>query len=334
MSSYIVEETWTRLETSRPRGDNLTARLAFPDSTPRLLAAIDAAGTRHLLVVLESKDEAYRDLQSRGISVDTRDLRVEGRTAERYLDLVCHDASGYAAFDLIGGELAETLKRGGLPPREVVRQVLSKWRRFWGQTARQVLTREEQVGLFGELWFLLKWLSIKVGPDEATRRWRGPSGARHDFEWVGGSIEVKSTTATVGRVHHINGVEQLAPPETGILMLYSIVLREEAGAEYNLPSLIASCRDQLHASDEGLALFDDSIAKTGYSPAHEEEYAKLHLHVIKDGIFRVEGRFPRLTPQLFPSGVPDGVVEIDYTIDLAGFDDLCLFKSPREFNLV
>lgn len=333
MSRHIDAETWTRLEASRPRGDNLTARLAAPETSERLLAAIDSAGTRHLLVVLAKDDIGFRDLQSRGVTVATRDLTIEGRATDRFLDIVCHDASGFPAFDLVGAELAEALKRGSSPPGEVVRRVLSKWRRFWGQALRQVLTRDEQVGLFGELWFLLKWLSPQVGPTEATRRWKGPSGARHDFEWHGGSVEAKATTASRGRVHRINGLDQLMHPESGDLLLFSAVLHEEAGAEHSLPALVTECRVNLRGDDETLALFDDSLAKTGYSPAHEEEYSKLHLRVANEGVFRVDGRFPRLVPDLFPSGVPDGVGAVDYEIDLAGFGDLCIARSPSEFHI-
>jgi hypothetical protein len=333
MSHHVDAETWIKLETSRPQGDNLTARHACPEVTDRLLAAIDAAGIRHLLIVLVADDKPFRDLRGRGISVDTKELCIEGKETERYLDIVCHDSSGHSAFDLVGGDLAEGLSRGTLTPGDLVRQVLSKWRRFWGQTPRQLLTRDEQVGLFGELWFLLMWLASKVSLPEAVNRWRGPFGARHDFESLELSIEVKATTSTRGRIHHINGIDQLAPPEVGRLLLFSLVLREDAGAEHSLPTLVASCRERLMREDETLVTFDDALGKTGYSPAHEEEYAKLHVRIVEEGLFRVEGRFPRLTRELFVSGIPDGVGVVGYEIDLAGFGELCIARSASEFEV-
>jgi hypothetical protein len=332
MSRHVDTETWIKLETSRPKGDNLTARHACPEVTDRLLAAIDAAGVRHLLIVLVADDKPFRDLQSRGVSVDTKELSIEGKETDRYLDLVCHDSSGHSAFDLVGGDLAEGLRRGTSTPGDLVHQVLSKWRRFWGQTPRQLLTRDEQVGLFGELWFLLMWLASRVSLPEAVNRWRGPFGARHDFESLGLSVEVKATTSTRGRIHRINGIDQLAPPEAGRLLLFSVVLREEAGAGLSLPTLVANCRERLKGEDETLVIFDDALGKTGYSPAHEEEYAKLHVRIVEEGLFRVEGRFPRLTRELFASGIPDGVGVVEYEIDLAGLGDLCIARSASEFE--
>src|SRR5579875_1504455 len=324
MSRQVNTETWIKLETLRPKGDNLTARHACPEVTDRLLAAVDSAGVRHLLIILSANDKPFRDLQSRGVSVDTRELSIDGSETGRYLDLVCHDSSGHSGFDLVGGDLAEGLRRGTSAPGELVHQVLSKWRRFWGQTPRRLLTRDEQIGLFGEIWFLLMWLASKVSLPEAVNRWRGPFGDRHDFESPGLSIEVKATTSTRGRIHRINGIDQLAPPEAGRLLLFSVVLREEAGAEHSLPALVASCRERLTGEDETLSTFDDALGRLGYSPAHEEEYAKLHVRIVEEGLFRVEGRFPRLTRGHFASGIPDGVGVVEYEIDLAGLGELCI----------
>jgi hypothetical protein len=154
----IHSEVWLKLAGSSPSGESLTARLAIPTVTERLLAAIDADGRRHLLVTLKPDDEELRDAQSRGVSVATRELTVRDRGTARYLDFECHDTAGHEAFDLIGGEIAEGLKSENTKPALLAARVLAKWRRFWGQSPWQILSREEQLGLFAELWFLSVWL--------------------------------------------------------------------------------------------------------------------------------------------------------------------------------
>ena len=38
--------------------------------------------------------------------------------------------------------------------RFLVQNVLAKWRRFWSGVSQSALSREQQLGLFGELWFM------------------------------------------------------------------------------------------------------------------------------------------------------------------------------------
>jgi putative PD-(D/E)XK family protein DUF4420 len=315
----LTGEVWARLATDLPTRDELTARLAVPDVTERLLAGIDAEGRRHLLVQLQPGDADLRDVQSRGLWVTTSDLLVSGRDRGRYLDLVCNDGSGYDALDVIGGELGERLASGKDNPADSVAKVLAKWRRFWGQPPGEALSRDAQLGLFAEVWFLTFWLVPKVTLLEAVARWRGPSGARHDFEWPGRSIEVKATTSTRGVIHRIHGIDQLAPPESGDLLLFSLQLREEAGATHSLPGLIGECRSRLEADDAAIMKFETGLAQAGYSPAHDDGYARLRVRLVAEALYRVEGDFPRLTAIQLSRGLPSGIEHVDYEINLGGF---------------
>jgi hypothetical protein len=330
--SGIAPEVWSRLADEQVQGETLWARRAAPDVTERIVAALDADGRRHLLILLEPNESEIADSQSRGLEVLTRELTMPGHEAGRYLDITCHDATGHNAFDLIGGELAERLVAGRETAPEVVSRVIAKWRRFWGQLPKQILLRERQCGLFGELWFLSVWLIPRFGGNNAVTRWRGPFGARHDFEWIGRSVEVKATTSTRGRIHHINGLDQLAPPDQGDLFFFSLQLREEAGATNTLPSLVASCRAQLEHQPNTLGLFENALAQAGYSPAHETEYAKLRLRIVEQGLFAVRDNFPRLSLAQFPQGMPPGIEQIEYDINLEGFVHLCVARQPGEAN--
>jgi Putative PD-(D/E)XK family member, (DUF4420) len=326
--THLAEDVWARLGTDVPMGEELTARLAAPDVTERLLAGIDAEGRRHLLIHLRPADVDMRDMQSRGLWVVTSDLLVSGREPGRYIDLVCNDLSGYDALDIIGGELSERLASEKEGPADLVARVLAKWRRFWGQLPRDALSREAQLGLFAEVWFMTFWLLPQVATLEATNRWRGPFGARHDFEWPGRSIEVKATTSTRGLIHRINGIDQLAPPEAGDLLLFSLQLREEAGATHCLPDLIGECRSKLEVDDGAVIKFETGLAQVGYSPAHDDEYAKMRVRVVEEGLYEVEGDFPRLTVAQLSTGLPSGVEHVEYEINLGGFKHLLAAKDP------
>lgn len=313
----LAADTWRRLAADHVSGDALRARRTATDVGGRMLAALDAEGRRHLLVQLAPDDLDFEDRQSRGISVSTREFTMPEHAPGRYLDIVCQDASGHEAFDLIGGDIADRLAACLRPVAEIIAEVLAKWRRFWSQQPRDVLSREQQLGLFAEIWFLTVWLIPRVGTREAVSRWRGPLDSRHDFEWSGRSVEVKATTSTRGRIHHINGLDQLQPPENGDLLFFSLRLREEGGASNTLPSIVAACRGLLERDAEATDSFEHLLARAGYSPVHEREYQERALRIVEEGLFRVEGGFPRITSANFSAGIPTGVERVEYEVNLA-----------------
>jgi hypothetical protein len=329
----ISEAVWRQIEPARPSGDELVARQAAPDVSPRLLAAIDFRGRRHFLVTLNDEDDGYQDVGSRGISVRTEELVLKDALGARFLKIVCDDPAGHAMFDLIGAEIAERLHSATDMPADIVSRVLAKWRRFWGQAPNQILSREGQIGLFSELWFLTYWLVPTLGSAEGSRMWRGPHGARHDFERQGLSVEAKGTTSTRGRVHKVHGIRQLDPPEAGILYFFSLRLREEAGAANSLPVLIQICRQRLRDDGNAEDLLEAALLASGYSVTHEAEYSGVHWRIVEETLFATEGRFPRITAASFPTGVPQGIEEIDYTINLSTFEDAVIARRPDEAHI-
>jgi hypothetical protein len=316
--TILPRDVWEKLCGSKIDGLALAARMAVPDVCGFFFAALDTDGRRHFLVKLGAGDASLTDKQSRGIQVATREMAVSGSELAKYIDIVCLDSVGHEVFQLIGGELVERLRQNA-DPIESVRQVLAKWRRFWGQLPKEVLSKSEQIGLFGELWFLKHWVMQICDRGESVCRWRGPLGSRHDFEWIGTSVEVKATTAAGGVIHHINGVEQLLPPDEGSLFLLSVRLREEVNARFSLSLLIAECRYILKEDADALHDFDLKLFKVGYSPSHDEEYSKVRFHIVHELLYRVQDNFPRITPKTFVNGVPPGIGAVGYDINLNGF---------------
>lgn len=308
----------------------LWARPANRTVSDRLLAAIDAEGLRHLLVRLEPDEDPITDNHSRGLTAATREFEFPPFPSARFVDLVCHDPVGYAAFDLIGAELLGELAARNQPAPRCVELIIGRWRRFWGSFPRQLLTREEQLGLFSEIWFLAFWLIPYLAPIDAVDRWRGPLGSRHDFEWLGHSVEVKATSAVARRVHRIHGLEQLDPPREGQLFLYSVQLREEGGATNSLPTLIAACRQLLARDANALSRFEDLLLSARYNTAHETMYASLRLRVVSERLYAVRDAFPRLTLADLAVGLPAGVDSVNYEIDLAAADPFVLARAPGD----
>jgi hypothetical protein len=330
----ISQDVWLRLAEGKVAGQMLWARRASPETTARLLAAIDADGARHYLIRVGSEEPRIEDSESRGFGVSTRDLSIPGSEAGTYIDLICRDATGYEIFNIIGGEIAEKVAAEGMDAVQPVKQLIAKWRRFWSQVPQHLLTLEEQVGLFAELWFLCQWLVPMIGTSEAMKRWRGPFGARHDFEWAGGSVEVKGTRSTRGDVHWIHGLDQLSAPEVGPLYFFSLGVREEAGAVHSLFSVVEACHGLVSSDDESWARFESGLAQSGYVAAHAEEYATPKWRIATERLFLVTGDFPRLTQVQLVGGVPRGLEHVDYQISLSGFERLQVAQKSDDPTLI
>lgn len=330
--SYSDIDKWNLLQETPPKGDALTVRPAFPGISKQLLAGIDSDGNRHFLIPLSPEDGELNDNQSRGIHIACRDLQVKNQTQDlhpaRYMDLICQDVAGYEAFDTVGREISVSLDAGAISKSELVRNILAKWRRFWGQPPKNLLSHEEIVGLFAELWFLHRWILPYMDAIIAVSGWRGPYGSRHDFEWPNQSVEVKGTISSRGRTHWIHGLEQLSSPQDGELLFFSLRLRQEGGATNTLPSLINSCRTALSNEAEALTNFENSLAMIGYSPLHDTEYEKICLRVVDEQLYSVQDTFPRITTSTFKDGRPAGVEAVQYEINLAGHENLIVARAP------
>jgi len=328
MTKLVELPVWKQLSTLVPGDETLIAKPATELAGSRLLAAIDRDRNRHLLIRIGGRDDGIIDRRTRGLWVETREYVLSNEQSGRFIDLHCRDAAGHVTFDLIANELAE-IPDLSTDAASAVKTVLMKWRKFW-RSSPLALSREEIVGLFGELWFLRVWLFPAIGHAEGVRAWRGPFGSRHDFELPRFSVEAKATASTALLVHRINGLDQLEPPPVGPLYLFSIRVHAEASATNSISALIDDCRVQLKALDEEEGLFETALATIGYSDVSIPEGANEKFRVADERLYRVEGSFPKLTADLLTGGVPSGVSGISYNIDLTGSDSYVIARKPDE----
>lgn len=325
-----LADIWPKLSKEGLWGEALCVRRAAPEFSDNIFAAIDASGKRHLLIELDSSEITHRDTQSRGVKIETRGLSVLGGPSKNYLVISCNETSGHEAFDLIGCEIARQLKDQKLTPIEISTGVISKWRRFWGKIPKQLLSHNAQLGLFGELLFFSKWLCPNLGVKTALQLWKGPAGARHDFEAKHFSVEVKSTTSTRGRIHHVNGLEQLLPPVNGTLYFFSLHLREEGGGDHNLVKMVNSCRFLLDSDSDDLWKFEEMLLQSGYASAHEQDYSNSNFRIISENLYEVREGFPRFIPEHITKGSLSGIEGIEYDINLSGAHHLIIANNPLD----
>lgn len=330
-ASWSDADIWEKLEAAPVQEENIVADRYSEDESERLLAGVDSKGHRHLLVGLLSSENDMEDVSSRGLSIRTRSLNFRGQGVSRYIDIECNDPTRNQMLHSIGRELSSDLKGSQAKPAEIVRKVISKWRRFWSAVPKKLLSREELIGLLAEIWFLWRWLVPAVGATKALKSWLGPSGNIHDFVLEASSIEVKATTSGAGAIHRINGIDQLVPPKGGSLYFFSVRLSEGTLRGITLPSVIGEVMKGLDGSPQEVSSFESKLVQAGYSPLHEEDYNLLGFRLTSENMYEVNDEFPKLVGKDFRSGALSGIERIEYDINLSGFQDLIVAKTPEEF---
>jgi hypothetical protein len=331
VSASNMNMRWDLLEGGPPAGESLAARLAVPARCGDVFIGVDAALLRYVLVrIPPGEPGSLSERASRGIAVRTLEMKIDGSSeTEIFVEIACLEPDGHAALDIVTIELVEALVAGATIGRvRLVQTVLSKWRRFWSGFDQKLLSRERHVGLFGELWFLARWLLPAMPSDRAIGMWRGPVGSRHDFERRGLAVEVKTSSRLDGS-HEIHGLEQLLQPDNGDLFLFSILVREEASSLESLPVLVKEIRAQVSSDHLAGTQFDGMLSAAGYDEAFEAEYEKLKLRVRAQGLYRVDAGFPRLVPASMAGGLPPGVTGVSYDLRLDAAGAWLLSETPR-----
>ncbi len=329
LAQAALRDAWSHLAASTAQGDELVGRRPRVDPPVEMLCGLNTAGDRYFLVPVGSAEESLVDNTTRGLRVDTQQLEIAGEGTQRYISVQCSEPGAYDLFDVVGAELLTAIASKPDKPRAAIWFVLSRWKRFWGDIPRSVMLDEDVAGLFGELWFLHVWLTASIGVSDAVKSWRGPFGARHDFESKICSVEVKTTTSRSTRSHRVSGIDQLSKPEGGPLFFFSLAIQREGGATNSIVILIDAIRSLLVDVPEIASLFDNCLAKIGYSDAFRDHYARMTYRVVNSFLFEVNSLFPRLTrDQLSAGDLMPGVSEVDYKIEVGLLAPLAVADRP------
>lgn len=314
MEAEDLERTWSHLAVPLPPAELSGLRVPGLQPNLRIYVALDSSERRHLLIEVPRSTESLKYHATRGLEVSTENLRIGQSPEATYIDLTCLDPLQNQTFTAVSLDIITAISSALMDPREAVISSLDRWRWFWSLDPNG-LTREEALGLFGELWFLYRW----VGPVSSSTLncWHGPLGARHDFQWDVSSVEVKTTSIASGNpVHRIASIDQLDDPDTGMLYLFSLQVWDDPLSANTLPALVSRIAISLSNDPASSLLFNERLAQAGYNPAMGERYSR-PLRIIAEELYKVEGAFPRLTRKSFINGLPPGIENISYSLSVS-----------------
>jgi hypothetical protein len=251
--------------------------------------------------------------QTRGYIIDAE----KQGTAERVF-IHIQEAPGVVPKDCFRTLCIDVLKN--LVPcktsSEAVRTLyrrLQHWKRFFQTRPPEGLSREETVGLFGEVELFEKCLQWGLFPQLLSDAWHGPLGTNQDFLFGKIAIEVKAVVVNEAGSFRVSNLRQLDDRGLTHLYLSHTAYDFRSGSGRTLTSLVRSVRSMIAHASDALATFDDRILSAGYIDSDPSPFANHGFTQRQRSYFRIQDGFPRILESQLSAGISD----VCYTVHLA-----------------
>ncbi|MFN8307862.1 MAG: PD-(D/E)XK motif protein [Ferruginibacter sp.] len=192
--------------------------------------------------------------------------------------------------------------------KQLVKTILNrfeKWKSLFTKIISQGLLPEEQRGLFGELYFLRKFLKSNNNYQFVLNTWIGSAGEIRDFQMNNWGLEVKTTHGNNHQKVQISSERQLDTTHLDKLFLYHLSLEKVQESGETLNQIITSIDSILNADTIALNRFKSKLYEAGYFEQHHTLYENIGYFIRKDIFYIVENEFPRIQENEIRSGVGD-----------------------------
>ncbi len=180
-----------------------------------------------------------------------------------------------------------------------------KWKSLFDKLNSSGMNPKEQRGLYGELYFLRKFLNANSTFLKIINSWTGPAKEIRDFQLGNNAIEVKTTQGNNHQKIHISSERQLDLSNLQNLYLYhiSIDVRHQDGESLN--QIIDSISELLMQDYLALNIFNNKLLEAGYFNHHRDIYKETGYYIRQDVFYRIEEGFPRIEEKDIKPGVGD-----------------------------
>jgi hypothetical protein len=257
-------------------------------------------------VPLPGEVEFYEEFASAKLYSTTR-LADAGGEQISLLRLECNSEPLRNQFALICAEFVDPGADGRRRAALVANP--EEWWARWRELLGNVVREQNPYAVLAEL---LTYEHLLASGEAVL--WGGPDAASHDVEGATASYEVKATITRYSSAVHIAGEHQLTP--TGKKPLFLVHWRFEPGSG---SQSIDSLMERLRKAGHDVGPIEAALENLGLRPGTIGR-AKTY-NILESRRFRVDARFPRITPASFAGGVmPAAVHSIEYQVDLSGLE--------------
>lgn len=200
----------------------------------------------------------------------------------------------------------------------VVRELLNrfeKWKSLFDKASAEGLSSEEQRGLYGELYFLNRWLSCSNDYSRCIQSWVGTERAIKDFQFSGWALEVKTTHGNNHQKIQINNERQLDTENLNTLILLHLSLEAQQQNGETLNNIATAIIELLHNDIATQTQFRSKLLQAGYFNHHRQLYENTGYQIRQEDYYLVNNEFPRIEEKDIRSGVGD----VKYSIILSEY---------------
>lgn len=198
----------------------------------------------------------------------------------------------------------------------ILNEKVGYWGKLFAKIKGELLSKERQRGLYGELTFLNTLLNRSNDFVKTISSWTGPDGSNQDFSNGLTAVEVKSSKATKPTVN-IASELQLDWTILDNLYLHVIHLDELNNGPDTLKKLIEVIKQRVEKHPNLLRLFEEKLDLVGIPFGEEKHYNEVGFIIRSQRAYEVQNGFPVLINETINN---EAIHNVKYQIDLTALE--------------
>tara|TARA_R110000850_G_C9994583_1_gene467474 strand:+ start:7930 stop:8928 length:999 start_codon:yes stop_codon:yes gene_type:complete len=287
--------------------------------------ALGERGEPRLLIPCSIDDFALAIPNSDVLKIRRHHLTSSKRSGD-FIDITCRDPNLAQVFGELTDAILTKLDAGERPAKSVSKTII-EFRNLLDDAQTSRVSDEKVIGLIGEL-YVLRELSGNV--PTAVAFWTGPYDLRHDFRHRNRAIEVKTSGRSSASRVTVHGIDQLAAPSGGDLLLVHLRIERSEGADLTVRRLV---QEILELGGDRTKLLE-GLRAAECGDYDTEAWGASSYTFCGISLYEVKGSFPRLTEAELRTGrTPPGISDITYCTDLSQADSFLVSESERDSRL-
>ena len=203
---------------------------------------------------------------------------------------------------------------------QLVKELLNrfeKWNSLFDKAASEGLTQEQQRGLFGELYFIRRYLQNNPSYLSIINSWVGSEKQIKDFQSGTWSVEVKTSHGNNHQEVLVSSERQLDTTNLENLFLYHLSLEARQQSGERLNEIIDSISEILSSDFAALNRFKNKLLESGYFGRHKHLYDTIGYFIRQETFYKVDRDFPRIEEK----DLRKGVGSVKYSIIISRCSD-------------
>lgn len=305
------KDIWIRQE--RDAG-SLTIReqVSIKGSIDCFIGRIGASNVKMFQIEIDEKVPIHKNYLKRFHGVEIRVLKLDEN--KKNITIILSDNDLLDVFVLFIKDITdglESIVNGNEIPL-FINQKVSFWGKLFAKIKGELLSKERQRGLFGELNFLNTLLKKSTNKTKCILSWTGPGGSNQDFSNELSAVEVKTSKSTNPAVKIANEL-QLDWTVLDDLYLYVIHLDEVSNGIDTLGKLIEEIKSEISFQNELLRSFEEKLDLVGIPFGEEIHYNDTGYVIRSEKAYEVREGFPLLINSTINN---NAIHNVKYQIDL------------------